>query len=981
MANMKTTFLLSLNFLLLLTELISLEAIWSNSNAGNSTVGCIEMEREALLKFKEGLDDPSRRLSSWVGKDCCNWLGVGCSNRTDNIIKLDLKRPFFCDQISSNTSTVCWKPLGGVLSPSLLELKYLNYLDLSYNDFQGIPIPNFIGSLNKLSYLNFSYASFAGMIPPQLGNLSNLLYLDLSAFNEHLPLPLPTPSTSNLNWLSGLSSLQYLNLNGVNLSEATTDWLQTVNLLPSLLELHLSNCELNYLPQSFASVNFTSLSVLELSYNDFNSSSIPQWMFNITSLTNLILSPCNLNGSIPKIAKGKLCNLRTLDLSYNHISGEITEFFQALSECSNSSLEELNLGWNQLIGNIPHSLGYVKNLRKLQLSSNAFSGSIPLSIQNLSRLEILDLELNMMNGTIPELIGQLSELTVLYLSGNYWQGIMTETHFLHLTKLNAFSLSSSRNLLVFNVTRDWIPPFSLQYVSILYCQLNPTFPAWLRTQKELTEIHLVNTTISDTIPTWLWNLSSQLEVLDLSQNKLMGNLPKSLNFSSLDSVYLDFNHLEGPLPLWPSVTKFSLRSNLFSGPIPIRIGLEMSQLTVLDLSDNFLNGSIPSSINGLSDLGFLLLSNNHLSGNIPNHWKSMQNLLYIDLSKNNLSGDIPSSMFSLPSLSWLQLSNNNLSGNLSFCLKFVSSISLSTLDLGENRLSGTIPKWIGERLSSITILRLRGNMLFGRIPKQLCGSTYIHVLDLAHNNFSGSIPSCLGSLAGYKYFNGTIFPEVTEHMDLVVKGRQYEYYNQISNVSLMDFSKNSLSGEIPAELTNLTSLNSLNLSWNQFTGKIPENIGALHQLETLDLSNNHISGHIPPSMSSMTFLSHLNLSYNNLSGEIPSSNQFQTFNDPSIYVGNPQLYGPPPLPTIFSVPSDRSAEDKDGEDHFEKLWFYLSIALGFIVGFWAVCGSLLIKKSWRYAYFRFADKMKDRLLVVIAVNMAHLQRKIQAERH
>ena len=170
------------------------------------------------------------------------------------------------------------------------------------------------------------------------------------------------------------------------------------------------------------------------------------------------------------------------------------------------------------------------------------------------------------------------------------------------------------------------------------------------------------------------------------------------------------------------------------------------------------------------------------------------------------------------------------------------------------------------------------------------------------------------------------------------------------------------------------------------TGKTPENIEALHQLETLDLSCIHLSGHIPPSMSSMTFLSHLNLSYNNLFGQIPSSNQFQTF-DPSIYEGNPQLYGPPPLPTS-SMPSDRNAhKDQDvhvhnnGEDQFENLWFYLSIALGFIVGFWVVCGSLLIKKSWRHTYFCFAEKMKDRLLVVITLNMAHLQRKIQAERH
>ena len=63
------------------------------SSAGYATVDCIEMEREAPLKIKEGLN-PSRRLSSWVGEDCCKWLGVGCSNQTSNVIKLDLKTPF-----------------------------------------------------------------------------------------------------------------------------------------------------------------------------------------------------------------------------------------------------------------------------------------------------------------------------------------------------------------------------------------------------------------------------------------------------------------------------------------------------------------------------------------------------------------------------------------------------------------------------------------------------------------------------------------------------------------------------------------------------------------------------------------------------------------------------------------------------------------------------------------------------------------------
>uniref|UniRef100_F6HAB4 Leucine-rich repeat-containing N-terminal plant-type domain-containing protein n=1 Tax=Vitis vinifera TaxID=29760 RepID=F6HAB4_VITVI len=55
---------------------------------------CLEVEKEALLKFKQGLTDPSGRLSSWVGEDCCKRRGVSCYNRTGCVIKLKLGNPF-----------------------------------------------------------------------------------------------------------------------------------------------------------------------------------------------------------------------------------------------------------------------------------------------------------------------------------------------------------------------------------------------------------------------------------------------------------------------------------------------------------------------------------------------------------------------------------------------------------------------------------------------------------------------------------------------------------------------------------------------------------------------------------------------------------------------------------------------------------------------------------------------------------------------
>ncbi|KAH7855726.1 hypothetical protein Vadar_028176 [Vaccinium darrowii] len=137
----------------------------------------VKSEKQALLSFKKGLEDPSTRLSYWdVEADCCMWA------RAKN-------QPYV-----KHT-------LGGEVNPSFLNLKHLSYLDLSRNDFGGIPIPSFLGSLTNLRYLNLSEARFGGTVPSQLGNLSSLRSLGLEGYSRYGDVRL---DVENLDWLSRL---------------------------------------------------------------------------------------------------------------------------------------------------------------------------------------------------------------------------------------------------------------------------------------------------------------------------------------------------------------------------------------------------------------------------------------------------------------------------------------------------------------------------------------------------------------------------------------------------------------------------------------------------------------------------------------------------------------------------------------------------------------------------------------------------------
>lgn len=341
-----------------------------------------------------------------------------------------------------------------------------------------------------------------------------------------------------MHWVSGLSSLKYLDLSYVNLSSAT-HWLQSFNKLPSLVTLSLQNCDLRYLPYSFPNWNMTSLSYLYLSRNNFVNSVLPKWLSNATTLETLDIAINNIEGQISNVEWGKLCDLQDLYLTQNKLNGDISRLVEGLSSCSNTTLEFLGLAGNRLTGQFPNSLGHLKNLRMISISFNQISGTIPTSIEQLSRLEILDFGQNQLKGALPETIFNLTELTQLFLATNNWEGNLSQNDFARLHQLKFLAISCGERFSV-NLRSEWILPFSLTYFEIRKCALGSKLPTWLKTQKQLRIIILSNGSISDPIPPWLWTMCSQLQFLDLSDNEIGGNLPRLVNFLSSQSRRVDF---------------------------------------------------------------------------------------------------------------------------------------------------------------------------------------------------------------------------------------------------------------------------------------------------------------------------------------------------------------------------------------------------------------------------------------------------------
>ncbi|GKV44327.1 hypothetical protein SLEP1_g51519 [Rubroshorea leprosula] len=667
----------------------------------NTSFSCIEKERKALLKFKLCFHDPSHMLSSWKSNDCCEWRGVGCDKNNGYVISLQLRGSVFANQRPQLYLIDDVEEVGS----SLLKLRYLKHLDLSNNNFSGNLIPPSFGLMKQLRYLNLSYAQFGGRIPTELGNLTRLHVLDLSSYYYG-----ELKVDDDIQWISHLSSLQRLDMSGVNLSHASSNLFQ-------LKSIDLSDNQLNgSIPDSIGQLS--KLESMDLSENQLRS--IPDSIGQLSELEGMDLSENQLR-SIPD-SIGQLFKLRIMYLYENHLRS-IPDSIGQLSK-----LEIMDLSENQL-RSIPDSIGQLSKLERIFLSSNQFRIGFPKWLQLPKTIKTVDLSNASISSPLPENIGHMMPmLEEVYLANNLMKGSIPKS-LCNLKYLAILDLSNnmlygnipkslcnskslgyldlSNNMLSGSIPNCWRNDQSFFFIDLSSNNLSGLFPSTMVQLSSLSLLHLNNNSLHKGLHVALKNFTSLL-VLDLGENKFSGNLtsivrgeisnhslkvlrlrknlvsgyiPLELcSFSHMQILDLADNHLTGSIP--PCFGKFPIMVNatqlihdLYGGywdeaPLMEVVKgryLEYKRLTLrleisIDLSSNNLIGSIPEELILLKDLHNLNLSWNHLSGKIPEKLGQMENLESLDFSKNGLSGMIPNSMSSLTKLSHLNLSYNNLSG-------------------------------------------------------------------------------------------------------------------------------------------------------------------------------------------------------------------------------------------------------------------------------------------------------------------------------
>ncbi|KAB5534184.1 hypothetical protein DKX38_017270 [Salix brachista] len=255
------------------------------------------------------------------------------------------------------------------------------------------------------------------------------------------------------------------------------------------------------------------------------------------------------------------------------------------------------------------------------------------------------------------------------------------------------------------------------------------------------------------------NSTCHIVSLKLKRFSLAGELPPELiQLPYLESIDLSYNYLNGSIPSeWASLKlkSIALLANRLSGNIPSYLG-NFTSLTYLILSSNKLVGNLPMELGELKNLTDFRINDNNFNGSIPDFVENWKQLKRLEMVASGLEGPIPSSISALETLTDLRITDINITDQSFPDLSNITG--LSRLLLRDCNLSGEIPSYIWE-MSKLRVLDLSFNKLRGELPGAVTTETLVFIfltgniltgnipmfrkgmtVDLSHNNFSQQSP-------------------------------------------------------------------------------------------------------------------------------------------------------------------------------------------------------------------------------------------------
>uniref|UniRef100_A0A0D9V760 non-specific serine/threonine protein kinase n=1 Tax=Leersia perrieri TaxID=77586 RepID=A0A0D9V760_9ORYZ len=243
-----------------------------------------------------------------------------------------------------------------------------------------------------------------------------------------------------------------------------------------------------------------------------------------------------------------------------------------------------------------------------------------------------------------------------------WTGVSCDkipiNNILHVTELQLFKMNLSGTL---------APEIGLlsqlKTLDFMWNNLTGSIPKEIGNIPTLRLITLNGNQLSGSLPDEIGNLQN-LNRLQIDQNEISGPIPKSFaNLTSMRHFHMNNNSLSGQIPSelsrLPELLHLLVDNNNLSGPLPPGLA-ETRTLKILQAdNNNFSGSSIPASYKNISTLLKLSLRNCSLQGDIPD-LSGIPEFGYFDLSHNFLNGTIPSSLSGLPNLQFLDFQNNSL---------------------------------------------------------------------------------------------------------------------------------------------------------------------------------------------------------------------------------------------------------------------------------------------------------------------------------